>query len=159
MIQINRQVEPGKYKLSDIFPDIRQNPILLEIFTTSTEIDDVLSNTLVIVSDKPRYMKVDNEDGSILIGRRHLELSDVAILYLDIIHELVHVKQHRQGIDLYDRSKAYVDRQTEIDAYEFAIGEARRIGFTAKQILDYLCVEWITPEEHQRLAKRLKIVG
>ena len=157
MIQINRQLSYGQYKLSDIFPDIKQHPILLEIFETTAEIGDVLSNTMVIISDKPRYMKVDNDNGSILIGLNHIQNSETVILYLDIIHELVHVKQHRQGLNLYDRSKAYVDRQTELDAYAVAVKEAKRIGLTNKQILDYLSVEWITPEEHLRLAKKLNI--
>jgi len=116
-----------------------------------------MTRTKVIISEQPSYMKVDNADGSILINPRHLMHSDAVILYLDIIHELVHVKQHRRGLDLYDRSKAYVDRETEIDAYAFSVKEARRLDLTDKQILDYLKVEWITPEEHLRLAKRLDL--
>ena len=157
MIRINRKVTDGRHKISDIFPDIGQNPILRELFETPSELKDILTGTAVIISDRPSYMKVDNADGSILINLRHLMHSDAVILYLDIIHELVHVKQHRQGLDLYDRSKAYVDRETEIDAYAFTIKEARRLGLTDKQILDYLRVEWITPEEHLRLAKRLNL--
>ena len=157
MIQISRRLSIGQYRLSDIFPDIKQNPILLEIFGTTAEVEDVLSKTMVIISDKPRYMKVDNDNGAILIGQNHIQNSEAVTLYLDIIHELVHVKQHRQGLDLYDRSKAYVDRPTEIDAYAVAVKEAKRIGLTDKQVLDYLCVEWITPEEHLRLAKKLDI--
>lgn len=157
MIRINREATYGRYKISDIFPDIGQNTILRELFETLTELKDVLTETAVIVSDRPSYMKVDNEDGSILINLRHLMHADAVILYLDIIHELVHVKQHRQGLDLYDRSKAYVDRKTEIDAYAFTVKEARRLGLTDKQVLDYLRVEWITPEEHLRLAKNLNL--
>ena len=76
---------------------------------------------------------------------------------LDIIHELVHVRQQREGLDLYDRSKAYVDRETEIEAYEYTINEARRIGLSEEEILDYLTVEWITLEEYRRLADRLGV--
>ena len=157
MFQINRNVSHGHYKIKDIFPDIGNNPILKDIFKTDGKIKEILINTVVIISDKPRYMKVDNEDGSILIGYQHIKHSEAMILYLDIIHELAHVKQHHGGLDLYDRSKAYVDRQTEIDAYAITVKEARRIGLTDKQILDYLKVEWITPEEHLRLAKKLNI--
>ena len=71
----------------------------------------------------------------------------------------MHVKQQREGLDLYDKSTSYVDRQTEIDAYKVAVTEARRIGFDDAQILDYLWVEWITPEEHKRLAESLGIGG
>lgn len=157
MIELNRTVDHGEYRLADIFPDIQQHAFLLEIFETEEEKEDILRKTVVLISDQPHYMKVDNDQGSILINPDHLRHSDVVILYLDIVHELVHVKQHRQGLNLYDRTKAYVDRQTEIDAYAFTVKEARRIGLTDRQIFDYLCVEWITPEEHLRLAKKLNL--
>ena len=102
-------------------------------------------------------MFVDNDDGSISIGVHHLKTSDEKVLYLDIIHELVHVRQHRDGRNLYDRSVSYVDRITEIEAYEITVREARRIGMSDEEIVDYLEVEWITPEEQIRLARRLNV--
>ena len=157
MMQINRNIRPGNYSLADIFPDIGLNSVLSKIFRSEQEIEAVLSNTVVIITDKDHYMFVDNNNGSITIGLKHLLYSDVATLYLDIIHELVHVRQQRDGLDLYDQSKAYVDRETEIEAYALALKEARRIGLTEKEILNYLWVEWITPEEHMRLDRTLKV--
>ena len=100
-------------------------------------------------------MYVKNDDASIVIGFQHLQNSDSKILYLDIIHELVHVMQQRQGLDLYDKSYAYVDRPTEIEAYEIAVLEAKNLGMNKEEILDYLLVEWITTEEHRRLASHV----
>jgi len=157
MIQINRKLEPGRYKIPDAFPDIRQDTLILEIFGSKEEVDCILDTIYIKVVDVPHYMNVDNNDGTINVGLGHLKQSEPVILYLDIIHELFHVKQQRKGIDLYDRSVAYVDRQTEIEAYEFTVKAAREIGLTDKEILDYLWVEWITPEDHVRLAKRLKV--
>lgn len=158
MIQINRRLTPGQYKIADLFPKIREKPILAEIFRSKQEIEDVIANTNVIIISRRHEMSVDNQDGSITIGLNHLQQSDTEILYLDIIHELVHVRQQRDGLDLYDKTKDYVDRLTEIDAYALAVKEARRIGFTDAQILNYLQVEWITPQEHRRLAERLNVV-
>jgi len=159
MFKVNRNVSHGQYKIKDLFPDIEKSPALGDIFKTDKKIEEILTQTAVIVSDKPRYMKVDNENGAVWVGYRHIRRSKAVILYLDIIHELVHVQQHLDGLDLYDRSKAYVDRQTEIDAYAVTVKEARRIGLTDKQILDYLEVEWITPEEHLRLAGKLDVLS
>ncbi|MGI0041478.1 MAG: hypothetical protein ACRD94_05885 [Nitrosopumilaceae archaeon] len=103
-------------------------------------------------------MFVKNDDASIVIGLDHLQKSDSKILYLDIVHELVHVKQQRSGLDLYDKLYSYVDRPTEIEAYEIAVREAKRLGMDNKEILDYLHVEWMTPEEHKRLASHVGIV-
>jgi hypothetical protein len=113
----------------------------------------------VFVVDEHGEMFVDNDDGSITIGLTHLQSSPDEILYLDIIHELCHVKQHLEGRDLYEPDKAYVDRETEIEAYLVTVREARRIGLSNQAIANYLRVSWITPEEHQRLARRMDITG
>ena len=64
----------------------------------------------------------------------------------------MHVKQQRQGLDLYDKSYSYVDRPTEVEAYAITVEEARRLGMKDQEIFDYLHVEWITSDEHKRLA-------
>ena len=155
MIKINRDVKPGTYSLNDIFDGLKHSTILMEVFKTKNEIDDVFSKINVIVEEKDHYMFVKNEDATIVIGHDHLKNSDSKILYLDIIHELVHVKQQREGLDLYDKSYSYVDRPTEIEAYEVAVKEARQLGMNDKEIVDYLFVEWITPQEHKRLASHV----
>jgi len=156
--RINRGLKPGQYRLTDVFPDIRMYDILSVIFTDAKEISDVMANIKVAVVDEPNEMFVNNDDGTITIGLAHLDASSDEVLYLDIVHELCHVKQHFQGRDLYDGRTAYVDRETEIEAYQITVREARRIGLRDHAIFDYLRVPWITPEEHKRLARRLNVI-
>ena len=155
--RINRQVGFGDYRISEIFPGLEKNPIFSEIFGDPSILEDVFRNTTIRIIQRQTYMFVDNEDGTINIGIRHLKESGSQTLYLDIIHELVHVRQQREGQELYDRSKSYVDRETEIEAYAYTVEEARRIGLSRQEILEYLSVEWITPEEYRRLADRLGV--
>jgi hypothetical protein len=155
MIKINRNITPGDYSLVEIFDGLKEVSILAQVFKTREELDDVFLKTKVTVEESDHYMYVKNDDASIVIGFRHLQNSDSKILYLDIIHELVHVMQQRQGLDLYDKSYAYVDRPTEIEAYEIAVVEAKNLGMHKEEILEYLLVEWITPEEHKRLASHV----
>ena len=157
--RINRRLEPGQYDLTEVFPDIRACDILSAIFADAEEIDRVMADIKVLVVDTPYEIFVDNGNGAITIGLNHLRSSSDEFLYLDIIHELCHVKQHLQGRNLYDRRKSYVDRETEIEAYEVTVREARRIGLNDEAILNYLRVYWITPEEHKRLAARLNVTG
>jgi hypothetical protein len=157
MIKINRNATPGSYTLAEIFDGLIEVPILSKVFKTKKELDNVFSKTRVIVEESDHYMYVKNDDASIIIGIKHLKNSDSKILHLDIIHELVHVMQQRKGLDLYDKSFAYVDRPTEIEAYEIAVMEAKNLGMNNKEILDYLFVEWISPEEHKRLASHVGI--
>jgi hypothetical protein len=159
VVCINRRLQPGQYHMAEVFADIRTCATLRAIFADADEIDWVMEHIKVLVVNRPNEMFVDNDDGSITIGLKHLQRASDEILYLDIIHELCHVKQHLQGRDLYDRSKAYVDRETEIEAYQITVREARRIGLNDDAIANYLCVSWITPEEHKRLADRLEVAG
>jgi uncharacterized protein (UPF0276 family) len=151
-IKINREVNPGTYEIEDIFDGLKEVEILQKVFGSIAELDDVFSKTKIIVDTNTHYMHVKNKDAIIVISLNHLKNSDKITLYLDIVHELVHVKQQRQGLDLYDESYSYVDRPTEIEAYIVAVEEAKRLGMEHHEIIDYLHVEWITTDEHQRLA-------
>ncbi|MDA8125748.1 MAG: hypothetical protein M0009_11235 [Deltaproteobacteria bacterium] len=153
----NRRIEPGQHCLADLFPAIASCAVLADLFPGIGELGGILANVKVFIEAKSHKIFVDNEDGSITIGQEHLNDVEDEILYLDLIHELCHVKQHLQGRDLYDRSRAYVDRETEIEAYLITVQEARRIGWPDETIFSYLLVPWITPEEHLRLARRLGI--
>ena len=157
-VKINRALQDGTYRLEEIFEGLKDVDVLLQIFGTKIELDDVFSRTKVMVDQHGHYMHVKNEDATIVIGTDHLKKSDKVVLYLDIVHELVHVKQQRQGLDLYDKSYPYVDRPTEIEAYAIAAEEAKRLGMKGDEIFDYLHVEWITPEEHRRLAANIGLM-
>jgi hypothetical protein len=156
---INRRLKPGQYRLEEVFTDIRSYGVLRAIVADAEEIAAIITRTKVFVVDRPKEMFVDNDDGSITIGLTHLQHASDEILYLDIIHELCHVKQHLEGRNLYDRDKSYVDRETEIEAYRVTVQEARRIGLNDEAITNYLRVSWITPEEHRRLVRRMDITG
>ena len=156
-IKVNRDLQDGHYHLEDIFENLKSVEILFKVFKSKDDLDDVFEKTVVIVDGSSHYMHVKNEDASIVVGKDHLKNSEKKILYLDIIHELVHVRQQRQGLDLYDSSYHYVDRPTEVEAYEIAVEEARRLGMNDSEIFDYLHVEWISHDEHKRLASRVGV--
>ena len=98
-------------------------------------------------------MGVSDHDGHIVASQLYLNQGEQWSVYLDIVHELVHVRQFIEGKELFDRKYEYVDRPTEIEAYRIGTEEARRIGLTDKDIFHYLEVPWISEEEHLRLAK------
>ncbi len=158
-IKINRDVNPGTYAIEDIFVGLKRVKVLQKVFGSDNELDDVFVKTKVIVDTNTHYMHVKNENATIVIALHHLKNSDSVTLYLDIVHELVHVKQQRQGLDLYDKSYSYVDRPTEIEAYIVAVEEAKRLGMENDKIMDYLQVGWISSEEHKRLAAHVGILS
>jgi len=117
----------------------------------------ILEKTWVTLTDEDSYMYVNDTDGSVVVGLDYLKTGDEGHLYLDIIHELVHVKQFLQGKELFDGSFSYVDRPTEIEAYRCCIEEGRNIGMSEDELAEYLYVEWVSRKDHARLLKTLGV--
>src|SRR5256885_3402175 len=90
-------------------------------------------------------------------GLGSLKTGEEKIVYLDVPHEPPKIRQWHAGKELWDRRYNYVDRPTEIEAYQVAVDEARRLGMTDREIADYLRVEWTSREEHERLCKHLGV--
>ena len=113
----------------------------------------VLSNLKVELSWLNGYMYVDGNDGHLVISKTYLHSGDRTEIYLDLIHELCHVKQFMAGKELFDPRYAYVDRPTEIEAYRYCTKEARRLGFSEERIRAYLRTEWMSNQEFERLLR------
>jgi len=103
------------------------------------------------------YMGVDDEDGHLRVNGRYLNNGDKTDIYLDVVHELCHVKQHLEGKELFSVGYDYVDRPTEVEAYRYTVQEAKRIGLSDQQILRYLQTEWISDEDLKKLVKNMGI--
>jgi hypothetical protein len=113
----------------------------------------VLSQLKVELSWLNGYMYVDGNDGHLVISKKYLNSGNRTEIYLDLIHELCHVKQFMDGKELFDPRYAYVDRPTEIEAYRYCIKEARRLGFSQERIRRYLRTEWMNDTDFERLVK------
>jgi hypothetical protein len=103
------------------------------------------------------YMGVNDSNGHILVNSNYLNDGDRTDIYLDVIHELVHVKQYMEGRALFDSHYDYVERPTEIEAYRYAVEEARRIGWNDAKICRYLKTEWMSNTDLKRLATTLGV--
>lgn len=102
-------------------------------------------------------MGTSDKDGHIIVNSRYLNKGDRIDIYLDVIHELVHVKQFMEGKELFDSRYDYVERPTEIEAYRYAVEEARNLGLDDERICDYLKTEWMSHDDLKRLAKKLGV--
>ena len=152
-----RAVEPGTYAVSDVVRGLEGSHTLTTIYPDEGERLAAIREARLVVTPEDVYGYVDDADGAIYLGHEHLTKGDPLVVMLDVLHELVHVKQLREGRDLYDRRYAYVDRPTEVEAYALVVEEARRLGMTEKQVAEYLYVEWASPEDHRRLCRRLGV--
>ncbi|HVC27248.1 MAG TPA: GNAT family N-acetyltransferase [Nitrososphaerales archaeon] len=155
-VTINRGVAAGTTRpFVEVFSGFEAVDVVRRLFGPDT--DEVISKLKIHLNSPRGYLRVDGETGNVIINPDYLKTGHERHLYLDVIHELAHVKQFREGKELYDRRFAYFERPTEIEAYEVAVEEARRIGMDKEEIVDYLRVEWVTEEEFMRFVSLMRI--
>jgi hypothetical protein len=103
------------------------------------------------------YMGVNGANGHLMVNPKYLNTGDRTDIYLDVIHELVHVRQFMEGKDLFDTHYSYTDRPTEVEAYRYAVEEAKRLGLGDDRICDYLKTEWMSGKEFEQLASTVNV--
>ena len=154
-VTILRNAKVVTYPFVDYFKGFEEVEAVRQLFFERTE--EVLWSLRVEFTSGRGYMGVNSENGHIRISAHYLKNGDLRDIYLDIIHELVHVKQFMGGKELRDRNFMYVDRPTEIEAYRYAVDEARKIGMDNREILNYLKTERMSEEIFHRLAKAVNV--
>ncbi len=149
------RVQVSTQSFADFFKGFEKLKAVKEIFGDKTE--QVLQNLKVEFTWVNGYMWINNTNGHLVISSRYLNEGNKTDIYLDLIHELVHIRQHLEGKELFDDNYNYVDRPTEIEAYELTVKEARNLGLSDKRICEYLKTEWITDDELKRLTWALGV--
>ncbi len=154
---LNRILRAGAstHMFMDCFKDFDKVAAVRGIFGDKTT--EVLSNLKVDFTLFSGYMYVDSSNGHLVVNSRYLKTGDKIDVYLDLIHELCHVKQFLEERDLFDPRYSYVERPTEIEAYRYAVQEARRLGLSDKRICEYLKTEWISDSDLKFLAKAVNV--
>lgn len=150
-IKIDRKAKLGQHRLLDIFPELDKVNCIKRLFGAKTK--RIMDRLGLGVSKKEWYAWVDDKKGRVMIGQWYLRKGKSNYIYLDIIHELAHIKQHRKKIHLWDDKYHYVDRPTEIEAYRFCVKEAKRLGMRKGEIQKYLYMSWLSDDENKRLYK------
>jgi hypothetical protein len=140
---------------SDYFKGMEKVQAIRDTFGDRTE--EVLNNLRVELTWMGGYMWVNNIDGHLMVSAKYLSEGDRMDVYLDLIHELVHIKQFMEGKELFDFHYSYIDRPTELEAYNAAVKEARRLGLSEGRICLYLKTEWMSDGDLRRLAKALNV--
>jgi hypothetical protein len=174
VLRIARDLKPGRYPLLTVFPGLDRVPAFRRYPVRVPQRRALVRGTSVILAkgkgewmyvaphELPpdagdRWKPVVTEDDCIVVGLEHLRKSPAWVLYLDILHELFHVLQRRAGRELWDERYSYVDRPTEVEAYQFALVEARRMKAPDSSLREYLRVPWVSKKDHLRLLANLGV--
>jgi hypothetical protein len=150
-----RKAPVATYLFTNYFEGFEKVEAVRRIFGEKT--DKVLSDLRVEFVGRRGYMGVSEVDGHLIISADYLDKGNRIDIYLDVVHELVHVKQFMEGKELFDHNYSYVERPTEVEAYRVAVDEARRLGLSDRRICEYLKTEWMTDEEFRSLAKAVEV--
>lgn len=170
-----RDLPPGRYPLLDVFHGLDRTLPFRKYPGDDRSVLELARSSHAEVTDGPGWMyvaprrtpievrqagfrMVESPDDVIVVAREHLRSGSIAYLYLDIIHEFLHLLQRRQGRELWLGPKVpYVDRPTEVEAYAFSVVEARRLGASDGYLRKYLHVTWVRRSEYLRLLRHVGV--
>jgi hypothetical protein len=149
--RVDRSLGSGDHGLTALLPRLGKSPALKRIAALAKARATLLERARVLVCGRRGYAFVDVEAPRIVLSERYYETGGDRDLYLDLLHELTHLRQLGQGFDLWDDRFDYVDRPTEVEAYAVAVEEGRRLGMSKPDVLAHLKNPWMTHAEVTRL--------
>src|SRR5271166_5135419 len=164
-IKINRKTPPPQlFPFTDYFKGFEKVNAVKSVFGEET--DEILGHLKVsFISLKYMYMGIRDEDGNISVGTYHLEHSDLRTLYLDVVHELFHIKQWHEDKILFGEAhqkfmgdfSLYYASPIEIPAYKHTVREAERIGMPKDEIIEYLKIGPVPPKVFTKFLKAMEL--
>src|SRR5271156_3816063 len=106
-VKIERKAPTKLYPFTKFFRGFEKVPAVRGLFKGQT--DRVLRSLKVeFFGARFGYMGTSDIDGHLLISTNHLKNSEFRTVYLDLVHELCHVKQFRKGRPLFYPKLSYV---------------------------------------------------
>ena len=173
----DKSTPAGGFPLLKVFRGLEETVPFRKYPGDDRRILEAAKRTWVQVSDGPGWMyvappktppeiraagfrMVETKKDVIVVSRSHLANSPRMDVYLDIIHEFLHILQRKQGRDIWpSRTIPYADRPTEVEAYAFSVAEARRLGVPDRYLREYLHVTWIRKTEYLRLLRNVGVTS
>lgn len=150
----------GVHALRDVVPGLDKEPVF-EAISGDVDQGSLWDSAFVVCFRGEGYPRVDDHTGHILCPDAYAASYDPLIVYLDLVHELVHVRQLLEGREVYHFPEPYVQWPTEIEAYRVTYEEAKRLGVGDEWFWGYLAVPWVEEEDLLELAGSigLPVVG
>jgi len=154
--QVVRDLPCGLHPYRHLLPRLEESPVARRIESPSTPLASLVDGARVLIKSGGDYCFVDVQIPAIVLFVEYYERANPLDLYLDLAHELTHLRQLAEGKELWDRSLHYVDRPTEIEGYAVAVEEGLRLGMSETQILQHLSNPWLNESEVARLRKNVE---
>ena len=146
-----RTLERGLHPYRLLLPRIQESPAVRRIESPATPIGPLLDGARVQIRSREGFCYVDVKIPAIVLSEEYYVRANPVDLYLDLIHELTHLRPLAEGENIWDHSLDYVDRPTEIEGYAVAVAEGIRLGMDEDEVLRHLSNPWMSDAEVARL--------
>jgi hypothetical protein len=154
--QVVRTLDSGMHPYRRLLPRFEESPAARRIQSPATPLGPLIDNARVRIKPGEGYCFVDIKVPAIILFQEYYQKANPLDLYLDMAHELTHLRQFAEGENLWDHSLHYVDRPTEIEGYAVAVEEGLRLGMTEAQIMQHLSNPWLNESEVARLRENIE---
>ena len=151
-----RTLGRGLHPYRLLLPRLEESPVARRIGSAATPLGPLIDGARVRIRTGEGYCYVDVKAPAIVLFETYYRQANALDLYLDLAHELTHLRQLFEGKDLWDHSLHYVDRPTEIEGYAIAVEEGLRLGMTEAQVVQHLSNPWLNDSEVARLRKNIE---
>lgn len=142
-----RGLLPGMHPFLVLLPGALESPAVSLVGSARFPGSEVISNAKVLLTPKRGFCWVDESVPCIVLTMEHYLTGSDLDLYLDLLHEVTHIRQILEERDVWDEAYAYHRRPTEIEGYAVAVSECRRLGLDEKGVRDHLSNPWMTDAE------------
>jgi hypothetical protein len=153
--RVVRTLGRGEHPYLALLPKISESPAARGIASTTTTLENLLKTACVRIEAGEGYIRIDDQKPAIVLMEDYYLQGNGLDLYLDLLHELTHLRQLAEGHPLWDRRFNYVDRPTEIEGYAIALEEGRRLGMSQSDIIRHLSNPWMTRDDIRRLIENV----
>jgi hypothetical protein len=150
-----RNLERGTHPYRSFLPLFERSPAARRIESPATPLGPLLESARVCIKPRDGYCYVDVKIPAIILSEDYYHAANPLDLYLDLVHELTHLRQLAEGRNIWDHSLHYVDRPTEIEGFAVAVEEGIRLGLTEEQVIQHLSNPWLDDDEVDRLRKNI----
>jgi hypothetical protein len=153
--RVIRTLGCGLHPYRSLLPRLEESPVARRIESPATPLGSLMDGARVRIQTGEGYCLVDVKTPAIILFEKYYHQADPLDLYLDLVHELTHLRQLAEGKNLWDRSIHYVDRPTEIEGYAVAVEEGLRLGMTEDEIIHHLSNPWLSDGDVARLRSNI----
>lgn len=146
-----RTLSSGLHPYRSLLPRIEESPAARRVESPKTPISQLLDGARVQIRRREGFCYVDVRIPAIVLSEEYYFGGTPLDLYLDLVHELTHLRQLAEGENIWDHSLDYVDRPTEIEGYAVAVEEGIRLGMDELEVIRHLSNPWMSDGEVARL--------